>query len=192
MRTRPQLSGVYVSLFSCTRDSPLIVARIYVHARFRLACIGHERDGKAAGRVLSGLEREGERGNVGRKGERGGGRERCSLGLLARSTFLCWLRRRNIYYPVHGPAGEGWNRRGRGAGKSSRAANCPPSYPPYTLSHTLTVTTLIPLPPWSPPPAGSSHPTHRSPGPRPPAPRPPSSSSLSLGVPRAALPPRKL
>ncbi|KYM94442.1 hypothetical protein ALC62_14885, partial [Cyphomyrmex costatus] len=25
----------------------------------------------------------------------------------------------------------------RGAGKSSRAANCPPSYPPYTLSHTL-------------------------------------------------------
>jgi len=31
----------------------------------------------------------------------------------------------------------GWNRPGRGAGKSSRAANCPPSYPPYTLSHTL-------------------------------------------------------
>lgn len=45
-----------------------------------------------------------------------------------------------------GQRGRGWNRRGRGAGKSSRAANCPPSYPPYTLSHTLTVTTLIPLP----------------------------------------------
>lgn len=123
------------------------------------------------------------RGKRGRENEaRGGGRERC---LRARSTFLCWLRRRNIYYPVHGPEGEGWNRRGRGAGKSSRAANCPPSYPPYTLSHTLTVTTLIPLPPWSPPPAGSSlilhavHPLFLPP-------QLPSSCSLSLDVPRRA------
>lgn len=58
-------------------------------------------------------------------------------------------------YMGRGGGGEE-SRGGRGAGKSSRAANCPPSYPPYTLSHTLTVTTLIPLPPWSPPPAGSS------------------------------------
>lgn len=103
--------------------------------------------------------------------------------MRARSTFLCWLRRRNIYYPVHEPEGEEWNRRGRGAGKSSRAANCPPSYPPYTLSHTLTVTTLIPLPPWSPPPAGSSLILHTVS----PLFLPPqflSSCSLSLGVPR--------
>lgn len=58
-------------------------------------------------------------------------------------------------YMGRGGGGEE-SRGGKGAGKSSRAANCPPSYPPYTLSHTLTVTTLIPLPPWSPPPAGSS------------------------------------
>ena len=51
-----------------------------------------------------------------------------------RARFSSLSRRRNIYYPVHGPAVEESSR--VGAGKSSRAANCPPSYPPYTLPHT--------------------------------------------------------
>lgn len=75
------------------------------------------------------------------------------------------------------------SRGGRGAGKSSRAANCPPSYPPYTLSHTLTVTTLIPLPPWSPPPAGSSLILHTG---------SPSTLALPLLHPILHLPPRFL
>ncbi|KYN12868.1 hypothetical protein ALC57_14933, partial [Trachymyrmex cornetzi] len=49
----------------------------------------------------------------------------------------------------------------RGAGKSSRAANCPPSYPPYTLSHTLARNhPYPPLPPLCFPPTRPSHPTH--------------------------------
>ena len=47
-------------------------------------------------------------------------------------------RRRNIYYSVHRPAEVESSR--VGAGKGSRAANCPPSYPPYTLPHTNVVT----------------------------------------------------
>lgn len=67
-----------------------------------------------------------------------------------------------------GGGGEGWNRPERGAGKSSRAANCPPSYPPYTLSHTLARN--HPYPPLPPvirfPPTRLSHPTsHSSPPP---------------------------
>lgn len=226
MRTRPQLSAMYVSpLFACTRDSPLIVACIhiymYTHAHARAAymykiymrscAVPHaprkgwksrekrsfraEKEERRLVRIGKEGERDGEKGN----GVEEGG-NRC---LRARSTFLCWSRRRNIYYPVHGPEGEGWNRveggegGGRGgAGKSSRAANCPPSYPPYTLSHTLTVTTLIPLPPWSPPPAGSSLILHTG---SPPI-HPPSSTSspaplsifLLASSPRPPLPPRKL
>lgn len=49
--------------------------------------------------------------------------------------------------------------RERGAGKSSRAANCPPSYPPYTLSHTLARNhPYPPLPPPRSPPTRPSHP----------------------------------
>ncbi|KYM78032.1 hypothetical protein ALC53_11499, partial [Atta colombica] len=49
----------------------------------------------------------------------------------------------------------------RSAGKSSRAANCPPSYPPYTLSHTLARNHPYPsLPPLCFPPTRPSHPTH--------------------------------
>lgn len=53
-----------------------------------------------------------------------------------------------------------WKRPERGAGKSSRAANCPPSYPPYTLSHTLARNhPYPPLPPPRSPPTRPSHPT---------------------------------
>lgn len=59
--------------------------------------------------------------------------------------------------------GGGRNRPGRGAGKSSRAANCPPSYPPYTLSHTLDRNhPYPPLPPPRFPPTRPSHPTRYS------------------------------
>ena len=74
MRTRPQLSAMYVSpLLACTRDSPLISSLIrtyirrniyiYVHARFHTR---RERDGKAARRVFP----CGERGDVDSDGKR--------------------------------------------------------------------------------------------------------------------------
>lgn len=99
------------------------------------------------------------------------------------------VKEENIYYPVHRPGrgrpegGGGRNRPGRGAGKSSRAANCPPSYPPYTLSHTLARNhPYPPLPPLRFPPTRPSHPT-RAIHPRcPPLHRPPSSPPLSAAL----------
>lgn len=57
--------------------------------------------------------------------------------MYTRAHDSLW-RRRNIYYFVHRPAEVESLR--VGAGKGSRAANCPPSYPPYTLPHTNVVT----------------------------------------------------
>lgn len=75
--------------------------------------------------------------------------------------------------------------RERGASKSSRAANCPPSYPPYTLS--LTLARNHPYPPLLPPrfpPTRPSHPTHATHTPVLPSAWPTSSSSSFPSFPR--------
>lgn len=102
------------------------------------------------------------------------------------------VKEENIYYPVHRPrkrdggGGGGRNRPGRGAGKSSRAANCPPSYPPYTLSHTLARNHPYPPLPLRCAPTRPSHPTRaihpRCPPPSPPLHRPPPSPPLSASA----------